>query len=445
MIEQQKDAMQPAEKARLRKFYNRLADRPLEPDDPFYEPFVETMDSEGDPIADLATRILWSEAASVNLLSGQRGSGKSSELRRLRKILRDEGCEVFLCDMRDYMNLTTPVEITDFLMSVMGALNEEVHQTYREDIARESYWTRLIEFLTTDVNIKDLKFETGFAGSKVGLTASLKDDPSFKSRLQEHLRGYVARLVQQAHEFATEVVDLIRKRHDDPDKKAIMIIDSVEQIRGVGSEAEDVYKSVENLFSAHADSLHLPLLHVVYTIPPYLTPLAPGLGRILGGGTVCSLPSVHIQDRKRQPDEDGLEIMARIVNRRYGTWRQIFTWEQLQRMALATGGDLRDFFRLAKDCLVKASAMRDMTLPLQDTVIENAENHLRRDMLPIAAEDAAWLHRIAVSKKPELGSITELPRLARFFDTHLVLNYRNAEDWYDIHPLLRAVLEGDTA
>jgi hypothetical protein len=32
--------MDPRQKARLQEFFNRLVDRPLEPDDPFYEPFV---------------------------------------------------------------------------------------------------------------------------------------------------------------------------------------------------------------------------------------------------------------------------------------------------------------------------------------------------------------------------------------------------------------------
>lgn len=437
--------MQPEQKANLRQFYNQLADRPLEPTDPYYEPFVaETMQHEGDPIEEIVTRLLWSEAASVHLLSGQRGSGKSTELRRLRKRLQDEGCEVFLCDMRDYMNLTTPVEVSDFLMSIMAALNEEAHQAYQADVSRESYWERAIHFLNTDVDVQDLKIETKIAGNKVGLTASLRDDPTFKRRLQTQLRGHVARLVQQAHEFAVEIVELIRNRQHDANRKVVMLVDSVEQIRGVGAEeADQVYRSVENLFSAHADSLHFPLLHVVYTIPPYLTPLAPGLSSILGGNPICTLPSVHIRSRDRTPDPDGVEIMQRILSRRFGYWRQVFTPPQVARMALATGGDLRDFFRLAKDCLIKSSAIRDMSLPMQDYVIEQAEHHLRRDMLPIAAEDAGWLRRIAQSKNPELDKITELPRLARFFDTHLVLNYRNAEDWYDVHPLLEDLLEGE--
>jgi hypothetical protein len=221
----------------------------------------------------------------------------------------------------------------------MGALNDAVADKYHQDVAQESYWSRLIRFLQTEVGIKDLKLEGNIGAGKVGLSASLKDDPSFKQRLQTHLRGHVARLVRQAHEFATEVVTWIRQQHDDADKKAVLLIDSVEQIRGVGvEEADKVYKSVENLFSGHAESLHFPLLHVVYTIPPYLTPLTPGLGRQLGGGTVCNLPSVHIRKRDGTPDPAGLTVMEHIVTRRYTAWSEIFTPTQLQRMALMTGG-----------------------------------------------------------------------------------------------------------
>jgi len=172
----------------------------------------------------------------------------------------------------------------------MGALNDAVREMYDKDTAHESYWERLIRFLQTDVAITDLKIEGNIGVGKTSISASLKDDPSFKQRLQVHLRGHVARLVRQAHEFATEVVTLIRQAHANPDKKVVLLLDSIEQIRGVGAAADEVYKSVENLFSGHADSLHFPFLHVVYTIPPYLTPLTPSLGQQLGGGTVCNLP-----------------------------------------------------------------------------------------------------------------------------------------------------------
>ncbi|MCI0409071.1 MAG: hypothetical protein L0191_11020, partial [Acidobacteria bacterium] len=69
-------------------------------------------------------------------------------------------------------------------------------------------------------------------------------------------------------------------------------------------------------------------------------------------------------------------------------------------------------------------------------ILEDAENQLRSEMLPLSKVDAEWLKRINASKDPQLQSIQLLPDLARFFDTHVVMNYRNGEDWYDVHPLL---------
>ena len=423
--------------ARLKVLYNQLQDRPLEPDDPFYVNYLEQQ-PEHDSIRALATRIAWSEAASVNLLSGQRGSGKSTELRRLRKYLQDEdSCIVLLCDMRDYLNLTKPIEITDFLISLMVALNLAVIEHYGKNFTKENYWDRLINFLNAEVEIKGLTLEGALPGGKVGISASLKDDPSFKSQLQIHLRGHVSKLVRQAHEFAGEIVQFIRDQENDPDKKVVLLSDSMEQFRGLGSEASNVYESVADLFCAHADNLQIPLLHVVYTVPPYLNALAPNLGQILGGNPIANLPSVHIRNRDGSLDKNGLGLatLRDMVARRCPDYLSIFTDGQIDDMAEATGGDFRNFFRLLRDCLIRAATATG-TLPMSDAIITDAKNTLCRDMLPIAEADKEWLRKIAKSQKTELASVDKLPQLARFLDAHLVLNYRNDDDWYYIHPLL---------
>jgi len=140
-------------------------------------------------------------------------------------------------------------------------------------------------------------------------------------------------------------VELIRKETQDPHKKVVLLVDSVEQLRGVGVDgANEVYKSVENLFSGHASSLQIPMLHIIYTIPPYLTPLVPGLGRQLGCNLGCTLPCIHVQKKDNQTDQDGLAIMREFVNRRCSRWQEIFSEAQLDKLAQASGGDLRDFF-----------------------------------------------------------------------------------------------------
>jgi energy-coupling factor transporter ATP-binding protein EcfA2 len=411
----------------LKKLFNNLEDHPLEPSDPFYYPFLQ--DSNDDPITELAGRISFSQSQSVNLFTGQRGSGKSTEFRRLRNLLKDDDCEVFLLDMRDYMNLTTPVEISDFLISIMGALSEAIKEKFSEAPQHRSYWERLTKVLTSDIDMSGIDI--------VGIKASLKDDPSFKEKLQQSLKGHVARIVKDAHSFAQDVVGFIREQTHDDNKKVVLLIDSVEQLRGVGADGADaVYRSVENLFSGHASSLQIPMLHIVYTIPPYLTPLVPALGRQLGSNLGCTLPCVHVQQRNNQADIAGLAIMRELVKKRCPAQGQtIFTAIQLDNLAKASGGDLREFFRLIRDSVVKANAR--LIYPVSDAVIEQTLNHARREMLPIAQKDKDWLIEINNSKKAELADIEHLPALARFFDTKLVMNYRNGDDWYDVHPLIR--------
>lgn len=412
----------------LKKFYENMEDQPLEPDHRFYYPFLQ--DSDDDPIAVLAGRINFSPSQSVNLFTGQRGSGKSTEFRRLRKMLdNDDGCVVLLLDMRDYMNLTTEVEISDFLISIMLALSEAVEERFKKSPQQRGYLERLGDVLTKEIRINEIDVS--------GIKASLKDDPSFKQKLQQSLQGHIARIVKDAHSFAQEIVELIRKETQDDNKKVVVLVDSVEQLRGAGAAgAEAIYKSVENLFSGHASSLQIPMLHIVYTIPPYLTPLVPGLGKLLGANLSCTLPCVHVQTRDNQTDANGLAIMREFVNKRCPVpWQDIFSETQLDRLAQASGGDLRDFFCLIRDCLVKASLKTGY--PVQDRIIEQTLNHSRREMLPLAEDDKHWLVKIHDSKEANLESIGQLPALARFFDTKLVLNYRNGKDWYDVHPLLR--------
>ncbi len=236
---------------------------------------------------------------------------------------------------------------------------------------------------------------------------------------------------------------MVRRKTENADKKVVLLVDSVEQIRGVGGGAKNVYDSVVNLFSGHANKLRLPLLHVVYTIPPYLTPLAHNIGRILGSDPVYCLPSVHVFKKDGEPDPDGLSVMERIIARRQEDWKDFFTKSLLHDLAKASGGDFRDFFRLVRICLVTAATDRTPVLPIKKEVGAIAKNQLRRDMLPIAKDDLQWLTRIAKSRKTELETSDDLPRLAHFFDSSLVLNYRNGDDWYGVHPLLNEIIEAN--
>ena len=274
------------------------------------------------------------------------------------------------------------------------------------------------------------------------LKASLNQNPNFKEELQRKTRALVEQLLRQAREFALEAVTLVRQRRGDESRKVVLIVDSVERLRGVGDseDVREVFKSAETLFASHADKLRFTGLTVVYTVPPYLSALAGGLGAFYAGGRIYALPSVHIYrccpgpGERPESYENGLTKMADIIEKRYGEWRDFFADTQLRRLAQSSGGDLRDYFRMLRLALTRAPRLPK--LPVPDEVLADSEDAVRSDMLPIAADDRDWLARIMFSHQPELPSLDALPDFARLQQGKYVLHYRNGKDWYDVHPLL---------
>ncbi|HUG23661.1 hypothetical protein [Piscinibacter sp.] len=424
----------PTTREELKKLYNALADRVLEPGDPVY---VAQVNQDGaDAIEEIATEIDWQQGGGVCLFTGQRGTGKSTELKRLKKRLETLGAVVFYADLAEFMLLTKEVEISDFLISIAGAMSEQVLQRYGKSPGDVGYWDRFRAFLETKVELKEVTAKLGAADIK----AALKSDPDFKRQVQEAARGHVAQLVQDAHGFLAESVNFVRQQAGDKDRKVVLLVDSVERIRGVGSEAMAVYESVRNLFFGHAEHLRVPLLHIVYTIPPYLSVLAAGAGTLMGGAVARRLVSTHIfKDRSRDGDPQGLAVLRQVIAARYPTWDKLFTAEALDKLAMSSGGDLREFFRLIRLCL--PAVRDDSQLPLSIGAVRPAENAARNEMLPIPADHLAWLRRITKTHDTCLEKDADLPVLAHSLDNRLVLNYRNGSDWYDVHPLLRDVVD----
>jgi energy-coupling factor transporter ATP-binding protein EcfA2 len=429
----------PEQKQWLKAFHNNLEDTALVPTDPRYVAVFsdENDPAKEDPIRDIATNISLAASASVNLLSGPRGSGKSTELKRLSHILKtEEQCTVFYCDMSEYMNMTTAVDITDFLISMMTALNDAVEQKYQTDLKERRYSQRLRDFLQNEVKVDSVTVKT-FVGDIKG---NLKSDPSFKVLLQQQLKGHVGHIVKQAHQFAAEVVAFIRKQSGNPAEKVVLLIDSLEKVRGEGEEAALVYKSMANLFSSHAADLQFGLLHILYTIPPYMAALLPGVGRSLGGHPVQTLPSVHVRQQDNQDDPEGLNTMLEMVSKRSEHLDKIFKVEQIHQLARLSGGDLRNFFRFLSHCLVKSLTSAGFDLPVAQPLLEQAINLFRREIL-LPGDDKDWLIKINQSGDHHLLNQEDLPRFIRFLDAGLVLNYRNGSDWYGVNPLIQDALK----
>jgi len=431
--------MNPEDRSFLREFFRAVTDRPLEPDHEYYVPLYENTEiSHDDPVDLLARGIEWTPGQSVQLLSGFRGTGKSTELRRLRQRLQEAGYLVALCDLRDYLNLSTPLEVSDFLVAAVGAFSDKLKEPklLGEDLLKEGYWERFASFLTkSHIELGDMSVKGGAVGLPLDIKASLKTDPTFKKELQERMAGHLSSLVSDVEDFLKKAVQALKKKHG-TEVETVLLVDSVEQIRGTFSNAEEVQKSVESTFAVHADKLHLPHLHVVYTVPPYLKVRYPNLGGLYAPGGTQVLPAVRLRD-----DESGeelpasLEALRDLVGRR-GDWQKLLgERETLDLLIHGSGGHLRDLLRLLAEVIRRAGE-----LPVGQAVVNAAIDQVRNEFLPIANADAVWLHEVAKTHSASLEESDHLPDLSRFLDTHMLLCYHNGHEWYDVHPLIDEVV-----
>lgn len=437
-------ALNEAQKRLRKEIYQRLADEALQPGNPLYEPIYEQADCE-DHVGLLQDHIELSGGESFQLFSGFRGSGKTTELLRLKQRLERQGFLVLYADALEYVNPSEPIDISDFLIVLGGAFNDallatEIFVNHPIEPARSSYWQRIGDFLqNTSVGVHEATLKSSVTGpiaAGVDLKLELRTSPTFRQNVQKFLASRIGELRREVHTFFEEGVKEIRRFFDE-DKQVVFIFDSLEQLRGSLSNEKDVLQSVERLFANHLPMLKIPYVHTIYTVPPWLKFVK------IGGDRLNILPSIRQWDndgsRTRCPA--GCDALRSFIEKRFGAdgYRQFFGTEEeaeakTEKLTEVCGGHFRDLLRLLREAVLRA----DMW-PVSHEVLDRARREGRSHFLPIAADDAIWLSKIADVRECSLPSVeaADVSRLTRFLDTHFVLYLRNGEEWYDIHPLIR--------
>jgi hypothetical protein len=421
-----------------------VVDAPLEPGDDLYEPLYEH--DPNDPISLIFRDIDFSEVQSLNFVSGFRGSGKTTELFRLRKLLRDEGYFVAYANALDYILPSEPVDISDFLIVLAGSFSDSLEEQLGFDPAKEGWWARFVHFLVkTKVEIDGFEVKAGAKGkiAEAGLNfkASLKQVPSFRQTLREKMAPRLGELRREVQEFFADAIRRTKKKAH-TDKNVIFIFDQLEQLRDTLGEQAPVAESVTALVANHRQDLQLPSVHCVYTIPPWLKFKLPGLPTRL-------LYNVKLweNDPDRTVNGDGLKTMRRIVERRFTRdgMRRYFgdvtgdgSSGLADRLIHASGGHFRDLLRLLRETL-----LRSTRLPITESLVNAAIVNLRASFLPIPVQNAFWLNEIGRKRDSLLKdtSAASIRQMTLFLDTHCVTIHSNGTEWYDVHPILRDEVE----
>lgn len=433
------------DKQELRQFRAALVetDEALPPTDPRYVPGLHGAPEE-DVISALLEEILTRPALDSHLFyfTGQRGTGKSTELRRLEQLLLGEQSQVIRFDSLDFITETEKVTVESVLLLVTAGLAAWADLHYKEEFLKAGAWTRFSQWLTTDIELTEV--------SAQGLKLKLKEQ---QASVAEKIRRLSTPLewTKKVQAFAGDIVAFLRERTRRD--RVVVIVDSLERLRGVsGADQDAMFQHVITTFAGDFDRLRIPSASVVYSVPPYLALMADVRNFV----TCHALASVRVYakpvaydgtatENRRKPRPEGLEKMRSLIARRYSDWSQVLDQSALNELAQASGGDLRHFMqRLVSGAVGKAQfALDRLPLSKNDAIVQQVidENRGETERLTVKSEwpllaDIARTHNAIAADRTE-----SLRTLARLFDTRVILNYRNGAEWFDIHPLLWPLID----
>lgn len=374
-------------------------------------------------------------AASAHLFAGFRGTGKTTELSRLTRELREHGgFAVLHFSARDYHHMSDSLSVEELAVMLAAGIGEQALEVLGDErlpaFAKEGVWNRIGATLSGLFRESGLELRFG----PVALKPALRQGESLKADLRAALRERPNRLQEFLHGFVREVADAIHPR------QLVIVVDDLEKFDARSDRVDAVYREMADLFLHSPHILKIPNCHVIYTVPPYLALINRAISNVYGG-RLHILPSIKVRSPPPEhvPHEAGIAALQAVIDERvdldvlFGGEREVC----MRRLILASGGNLRDLFHLVRELL---EAAQDLGLPIAPSEVEQA---IRRQAA----------HRMIFRKEFELlrdvrrrGDLTDVDDeqrggFAEAMDQQLMLCYWNGRLWYDAHPLVEAQLD----
>jgi hypothetical protein len=418
--------------AKLDAFYSVLLNesKPLPPDSPLYVKNLH-FDPNRDVVADIARDIRLSVAGSMSYFTGNRGTGKSTELLRLKQRLESEGQKVFYIDLNEYLVDGEPPDIKGLLVLLALSFAHELDVLYGADFRGikplSRFWTWLKES-TVDIEQIDAK----------GIKLKIHEGSGFQSAFAKASQDRSDQWVEEARTAITEMA--VYAKAQMRSRGVVVLFDSFERLRAKSPLVETAFfAKIAELFN-NAGLLRFVGLHVVYSVPPYL-PVITNIRlnvrlHVLGSVRVFNAPDGA---SSRQVRAEGLARMREVLDHRYEHWRELIGEAALDRLATMSGGDLRLFLnQLVREVVSDAYSAAER-LPLQpddSIVLDQIQSHKNQMSTLLYESHLPVLSRVSSEREIIVTDAAEQAIVARLFDERLLFNYANGTEWVDANPLV---------
>ncbi|MEM6755336.1 MAG: ATP-binding protein [Cyanobacteria bacterium P01_C01_bin.38] len=365
------------------------------------------------------------------MFSGHRGCGKSTLLAEFSRRLSDRYFVVLFSiaetiEMSDVNHINILFTIAVNLMLEAEARQVEIPQSTKDTLNRwfAKHTRTEAAGIQTEAEAKSSIFKS--------ITTKLKVDSTIRYEIKQEFERKVSDLVAQLNIIAAEIELAVKK-------EILVIIDDLDKLD---------LAVVNTIYKDNIKALCLPGFRIIYTIP--IAAMRETVLRTIivteTNDQIVVMPVLKLftkgqsRNANAQPRAETLGILCEILKKRIDA--KLITDKTTENIVINSGGVLRELIRVANECcriclrLIRRKPSNQVII--DDTILDTAINNIRNDFaLPLGKSDYEILKTTYDKFKPED------PKQQEFLDLlHglYVLEYRNRQNWYDVHPIVVELL-----
>lgn len=379
------------------------------------------------------------------LFAGHRGSGKSTELNRLRNEIQ-ERFFVVPFSVSDELDIGD-MDYIDLVMVMMEKLAEAA---VSEGLISQD--DQLLEKITgwltdvTDIKAEQtayqaevqagLKASQGLLGVLLGVVAEFKASVRAGTDQKREYRKKIEPRISLLKANCNILINTVDKVLLSKGKELLLLVEDLDKVEP---------QRIQDIFSKRSGVLSEINTRIIYTVSLFSLS-SPSLRDMMSRFQIQSLPMIKVCSKEGTEHASGIAAIWQIVERRMDT--ALFANELvLAAMIKNSGGVLRDLFEMVEVAANAADYGRSTAI-----TAEHADYALQRlkskyhDMISVGNEKAAGLTTEKLYEKlVEIAgsSVKKFPLdeiLLMLLSCLAVVEY-NGEQWFDVHPAVKSLLK----
>lgn len=373
------------------------------------------------PLADL--KIMLEDAGEPQkfLFSGHRGSGKSTELAKLRMELDDEFFVIHY-SIKSILNLFD-LTYVDVVLSLGLELIRRVTSEDSQIEVSEAVLENILKFtkdITREVEITS-KDEGGIGAELNFFVARLSGKLGTEVATREIVRE---RIQHRLSDLLDNIEFLYREIEKKSGRRTLVIVEDLDKTD---------LNTAESLSYSYATSLTAPYLNVIYTFPialrhDYVFPQI-----TMNFPSYYFLPNLNIRLRDGTPGNEGLTCLREILTRRVD--ENLFEPEVIDRLGELSSGIPRELIALTRQACIEARKSERPKVNLED--VQQAARRRRNDyQVLLTARQIDLLRNVRDTKHVENDEDHQM-----LFHTLSIMEYGDIDGvWHDVHPIILPLL-----